>query len=51
MVFGCDNGRKRLEALTSVRARGGFEPMSRPKATEGAANPGQISSLQNAPGL
>jgi hypothetical protein len=40
MVFGDENGRKRLEALTSVRARDDFEAVSFPKATGGANNPG-----------
>ncbi len=41
MVLGFENGRERLAALTSVRARDDFGPVLNPKATAGAANPGQ----------
>jgi hypothetical protein len=37
------NGRKRLAALTSVKARGGFEPVLALMPTAGAANLGQLS--------
>lgn len=45
MALGCENGRKRREALTSVRASGDFEAVLHPKATEGAAHPGQVFRL------
>lgn len=45
MVFGCVNGRKRLAALTSVKARGDFEAVARPMTTEGAGNPGHLFRL------
>lgn len=41
MALWFENGRKRLAALTSVRARDDFGPVLNLKATEGAANPGQ----------
>ncbi len=37
------NDRKRLTALTSVKARGGFEAVLALKPTGGAANLGQLS--------
>ncbi len=37
------NDRKRLAALTSVRARGGTEPVWALISTAGAANSGQLS--------
>jgi len=45
MVFGGENGRKRLAALTSVRARDDFEAVLFPKATGGADNPGHLFLL------
>jgi hypothetical protein len=45
MGLRCENDRKRLDTGTSVPARGGFEPVSHLKATEGAANTGHLSSV------
>ena len=45
MTSGCENGRKRREALTSVKASGDFEAVLHPEVTEGAANPGQLFRL------
>ncbi len=45
MISGCENGRKRREALTSVRASGDFEAVLQPGVTGGAANPGHLSRL------
>ncbi len=41
MALGFENGGKLLAAMTSVRARDDSGPVLNPKATEGAANPGQ----------
>jgi hypothetical protein len=43
MGLRCKNDWKRLDTGTSVPARGGFEPVSHLKATEGAANTGHLS--------
>jgi hypothetical protein len=45
MRLGDENGRKRRAALTSVKARAGYEPVSSPDLTEGAANSGHIRLL------
>ena len=45
MGLGGKNDRKRLAALTSVKARGGCEAVLPPNPTEGAANSGQIVPL------
>jgi hypothetical protein len=43
MGFRGKNDRKRLDALASAKARGGFEAVLALKPTAGAANSGQIS--------
>jgi hypothetical protein len=45
MTVGCENGRKRRAALTSVKASGDFEAVSQLGVTEGAANPGHLFRL------
>jgi hypothetical protein len=45
MGSGDKNDRKRLVALTSVKARGGCEAVLAPHPTAGAANSGQIVPL------
>jgi hypothetical protein len=45
MGSGVKNDRKRLAALTSVKARGGCEAVLASHPTEGAANSGQIVPL------
>jgi hypothetical protein len=45
MTLGCENDRKRRDALTSVRASGDFEAVLHPKVTRGAANPGHLFRL------
>jgi hypothetical protein len=45
MGSGSKNDRKRLAALTSVKARDGCEAVLTPHPTEGAANSGQIVPL------
>ena len=45
MGSGDKNDRKRLAALTFVKARGGCEAVLAPDPTEGAANSGQIVPL------
>ncbi len=45
MGSGVKNDRKRLAALTSVKARGGCEAVLAPDPTAGAANLGQIVPL------
>ncbi len=39
----CENGRERLEALASAKARDGAEAVSPLKPTAGAANSGHLS--------
>ncbi len=39
----CENGRERLEALASAKARDGSEAVSPLKPTAGAANSGHLS--------
>jgi len=43
MGFRAKNGRKRLDALTSVKARDGSEAVLAANPTEGAVNSGHIS--------
>ena len=43
MGLGCENDRKRLEALASAKARDGSEAVSHLKPTAGAANSGHLS--------
>ncbi len=45
MGSGAKNDRKRLTALTSVKARGGYEAVLAPHPTASAANSGQIGPL------
>ncbi len=45
MGSGAKNDRNRLTALTSVKARGGYEAVLAPHPTASAANSGQIGPL------